>query len=292
MQPMPIIVGAPRSGTTMLRFMLDAHSQLAIPPETWFLPPAGDLMRKAGSDRDRFFEFIIRFPASAPAWNDFHVPAAAFRARLARLEPFTVPDGLRLFYRMYAERFQKPRWGDKTPAYALHMSVIAGILPEARFIHIIRDGRDVAVSLRQRWFSPGHAIKVQAKHWRDHVEAARQQGRAGLPYLELRYEDLVRDPLPHLKRVCAFIELDFEPGMVSFHTRAAERLREHLARYGADGRLLVSREERLKQQARTQEPLDASRIGAWRRELTPGEQRGFEAVAGETLKACGYPTAG
>jgi hypothetical protein len=98
-------------------------------------------------------------------WPDFGMTAEDLRDELTRIRPLNVADGFRAFYRLYAERSGKSRWGDKTPDYVLHISDIAETLPEAHFIHIIRDGRDVGLSLRQCWFAPGHDMKGLAGHW-------------------------------------------------------------------------------------------------------------------------------
>jgi hypothetical protein len=285
---MPFIVGAPRSGTTMLRLMLDAHPELAIPPETGFLSLMPGLSGWGNVLRERFFQAVTTFPASAPAWDDFQIPAEEFRARLGEIRPFRIAEGVRLFYRLYAARFSKPRWGDKTPLYSRHLPAIQRLLPEARFIHIVRDGRDAAVSLRERWFSPGRDIAVQAAFWRDHVMAARQDGRACRHFLEIRFEDLVRDPEPVLRRICDFIALEPRPEMLRYPERAAQRLEEHGARHTADGVVLVSREERSRQQVHSRCPPDPAKIGVWRRELSTGEARHFEEIAGDLLAVYGY----
>ena len=111
--PMPIIVGAPRSGTTLLRFMLDSHPDLAIPPETGFLVPCAQLTGEGTNVCERFFQTVTGYPSEAPACHDFQIPADMFRARLAEIEPFTVADGIRVFYQLYASRLGKSRWGDK-----------------------------------------------------------------------------------------------------------------------------------------------------------------------------------
>src|SRR3954452_10016225 len=90
--PMPMIVGSPRSGTTLLRFMLDAHPELAIPPETGFLTQAA---RLALMSREEVFETVTAFPPECPTWEDFGLPAERYRAALEALEPFTPADGVR-----------------------------------------------------------------------------------------------------------------------------------------------------------------------------------------------------
>src|SRR3954468_11945117 len=95
--PMPFIVGAPRSGTTMLRLMLDAQPELAIPPETGFLQIVPELRGWGGAPRGRCFRAVSTFPANAPAWEDFQIPAEESRARRASIRPFPAADGVRLF---------------------------------------------------------------------------------------------------------------------------------------------------------------------------------------------------
>lgn len=285
---MPFIVGSPRSGTTLLRFMLDAHPELAIPPETGFLRPAAELDGEEETMRERFFATVVSFPASAPAWADFGISAEDFRNRLDALEPFNVADGVRTFYRMYAERFGKPRWGDKTPLHCREMTRLEELLPEARFIHLVRDGRDASLSLRRTWFSPGSDIETLARYWRDNVEAARTGGAAVRHFLEVRYEDLVTGPEPSLRRICDFLDLSYGEGMLRYSERVAGRLAEHRARRRVDGSTLVSHEERLRQQALTLQSPVRSRVGVWEREMDEEEVRRFEAIAGELLAAYGY----
>lgn len=285
---MPIIVGSPRSGTTLLRFMLDSHPDVAIPPETGFLMLGEHLVGEGDDLRERFADAVIAYPPGAPTWPDFGIPAELFRRELAGLRPFSVAEGFRLFYRIYAGRFGKPRYGDKTPTYGHHLRAIERLLPEARFVHLVRDGRDVAVSLRPRRFSPGHDIATQARHWRENVLTARAQGSGCRHYLELRYEDLLRAPETVLRRACAFLGLNYHPAMLRYHERTAERLREHGGRTHPDGTVLITREERLQQQELTTRPPDLSRIGAWTRSLSRDECQRFEELAGDLLRDLGY----
>jgi hypothetical protein len=171
------------------------------------------------------------------------------------------------------------------------MASIERLLPEAHFIHLVRDGRDVALSLRSRFFSPGPDTETQAGYWRENVESARQAGSRCRHYLEIRYEDLLRDTEAVLRKICAFIDLTFTRDMLRYHERTPERLREHLSRYQVTGRLLISHEDRLRQQATTMRAPDVSRIGVWRHEMSSDEIRRFQNVAGPLLEELGYPLA-
>jgi hypothetical protein len=106
------------------------------------------------------------------------------RRALFQLNPFSVAEGIRSFYQLYAARHGKRRVGDKTPSHGEAMIAIECLLPEAAFIHVIRDGRDSSFSLRDMWFAPSQNIAILAAYWRDNVMRCRQQGRAVQRYLE------------------------------------------------------------------------------------------------------------
>jgi hypothetical protein len=284
--PMPVIVGAPRSGTTLLRVMLDAHPLLAIPPETGFLMQARYVAGEDDAARDALFDLITGFPPAGPTWNDFGLSRDSLRFELELVEPFDLAAGIRAFYRLYAAQQNKVRYGDKTPLYCEHIGPIRRILPEARFIHIIRDGRDSALSLRPLWFAPAQDITTLAQQWQRLVRAARADARED--YLEIRYEDLVTDAETALRKVCAFIDLPFDEVMLRYYERAPERLKQHVTMHNASGVVLVTHEQRVRQDKLLMEPPSQERISRWKSEMTSEEQGEFEAAAGGLLQELGY----
>jgi hypothetical protein len=287
---MPIIVGAPRSGTTLLRLMLDSHPDLAIPPETGFLAIAGDLSNEPEETmRETFFRRVTRFPEEAPGWDDFGIDASDFWKTLMAIQPFSIADGYRAFYRTYAARAGKSRWGDKTPTYTEYLATIQRVLPEARFVHVIRDGRDVALSLRHMWFTPGRDIESLARTWRRSVTTARAQAPECRHYLEVRFEALIVRPVDVLSTVCAFLDLSYSESMLDYHRRAPARLAEHRSRFRTDGTLVVSHETRLAQQSLTMRPPETDRVGVWSRDMNEDEQSRFRSIAGDLLEVLGYP---
>ena len=94
---MPIIVGAPRSGATLLRFMLDTHPEMAIPPETGFIALFPHFKSKGDALREEFFRSITNFPPDATAWQDFQITKETFWKKLLEIEPFAIGDGYRSF---------------------------------------------------------------------------------------------------------------------------------------------------------------------------------------------------
>jgi hypothetical protein len=169
------------------------------------------------------------------------------------------------------------------------MDSIAAVLPEAHFVHLLRDGRDVALSRRARGMGADKPMAKTANLWRRRIEDARAQARQlDGRYLELRYEDLVADPEPQLRRVCDFIDLEFDPAMLRHDEGADERLAELGDLAAEKGRQARDAGERATAHARARGPATTQRTGAWRTEMSPEDRREFEAVAGELLRDLGY----
>jgi hypothetical protein len=284
-QPCPVIVGVSRSGTTLLRLMIDAHPNVAIPAETHFLPALKAFMGLSDA-RTAFLSAIV----GSAQWSDFGLSRADLEDDLSRAGPLEIADCVRRFYGRYAALRGKSRWGDKTPAYVQCMQDIHAILPESRFIHIVRDGRDVALSMRGLWFGVGDDVQGQARRWVSWIRVAQEQARALPHYCEVRYETLLAAPRAELARVCDFVDLDFSESMLHYHATAAARLSELQSKFDKDGLLSVSAERRRNIHSFTHVPPDESRAGRWKKEMSVADQRAYESVAGGLLRELGYET--
>ena len=284
--PVPFIVGVGRSGTTMLRLMLDSHPQLTIPPETHFVPELIDAI-EAGAGPEQAVEVM----QAVRQWGDLHIEPAEAIERFRALDDFNPGDALRAFYAIYAERQGKPRWGEKTPAYVRSMRKIEKALPEARFIHVIRDGRDVALSRWKRTLGDGEKAPAGqvAEGLQRRIRRAQKQGQRLGHYLELRYEDLVTDTEPNLRRIAEFLELDWDPVMLRFYERAADRMAE-MARDlpASEGKPTRPGDERMQAHAMTQKPPDPSAMYRWKERMSAEDVAAFDAEAGELLSDLGY----
>jgi hypothetical protein len=193
---------------------------------------------------------------------------------MLEVRPSTASEAIRTAFSLYAEAQSKTRYGDKTPTYVFHLPMLAGAFPEARFVHVVRDGRDVALSLIDASFGPDN-MREAAAYWRRHVEAGRAAGRMlGDRYLEIRYEELVTEPGSVLREVCALSEVPLNDGMFDFAGRA-EQLRRGLNPMN---------------HANLHRPVRPYRN--WRYEMSPADVDAFEGVAGHTLEAFGYPLSG
>lgn len=263
--PFPFFVCCPRSGSTLLRAMLNNHSDLHVPPESHFIPrwfaPTSETF-----SLDTFQDFLKRHPRFEK-WD-------LDPALLAQVDPKpdNPADAFRALYRIYAGRRGKTRYGDKTPGYALQIRGLARMFPEAVFVHLLRDGRDVALSLLEASFGP-ETLEDAASYWTDRVTAARRDGQALDParYLEIRYEDLVRDPAAQLQRICAIARLPFQPAMLQHQKQAVDVI---CSSTQPEAHRNVSR------------PVAARR--SWRNQMSAEDLRRFEAACGGVLAAFEY----
>lgn len=279
---MPLVVGAVRSGTTLLRLMLDAHSRIAMGPETSF--PETLFLDAASLPGDAVAARVIE----QPKWPDLGIDGDAYcdacRGRSGA-------EAMMLVWDHYGKRHAKPVVGDKSPSYVRFLPSIFRVLPCIRVIHLIRDGRDCFASQMHSRFSM-HSVAIrsparQAADWCDSVAAGRRDGPSLPAYIEIRYEDLVGETARVLERICRFLGEDYEPAMLGYHDRAAKRLAE-LGDRVVDGGRMQPAAVRRKAFSLTLSPPDELRIGRWLETLLPSEVKEYEAVAGPMLAECGY----
>jgi hypothetical protein len=213
------VVGCQRSGTTLLRFMLDCHPKLAVPRESHFLVTCAP-GRFERWDASRSLERILGHPLF---WSDGD--RARIEAVVADERPSDYVTLLRAVFASYAEADGKVRWGDKTPGHVAHMNRLAKLFPDARFIHLIRDGRDVSASIVERPWGPPNPSSA-AFWWRRKVAQGRDFGRRLGPgrYLEVHYEDLVERTEETLRRICRFIGEEYDPLILGYPTAAVPKI--------------------------------------------------------------------
>jgi hypothetical protein len=283
--PAPFVIGVPRSGTTLLRLMLDSHPELVIPAETHFLPTLFRTIEGVddGNAREQALELIT----GHRRWLDWNLDVDELRGAFEATEPFGGAEAARAFFRLCAEKAGKRRWGDKSPSYRKRMRRIAPVLPEARFVHVLRDGRDVALSLMDVPWGPS-TVSEAAELWVRDIRRARRQAKRVEHYLELRYEDLVAEPEPRLREVAAFVDLPWDESMLAYHERAGERIGEFAREFPMRRGVTMTAEERAQHHRHTSEPPTAARTGRWRSEMTDADRAIFDGEAMGLLEELGY----
>ena len=269
------IVGHPRSGTTLLRFLLSSHPRIHIPEETGFLPfLAKDREIEAELSLARVQQIVERIGRLNRLWQGLVTDVPAFYAALPEPKLRFVLDAL---YRRQIAEHGAARWGDKTPVYVRYMPTLDQIFPSAQFVHMIRDGRDAALSAREKWPDRRRYMDhyYLLKNWVRNVDAGQKAGRDLGPdrYLEVRYERLVQDPQPVLEEICSFLGETFQPAMLD-HVQLARRIGP-----GPQGHVEVL------------QPISTASVGRWKTDLSPFDQKMADRLAGPTLLVLGYELA-
>lgn len=260
------IVGSARSGTTLLRVILNAHPAVTVPPESRFVT---ELWRDAHEVRLDDFLSGLEGHRQFKSWN---LPIDYVRAEM---DSDTVPyaTAVEAIYTAYAKRAGKEIWGDKTPRYVEHIPFLAELFPDARFVHLVRDGRDVALSYANVPFGPKTVAKAAAL-WARRVRTGVSEGRrlGNSRYKEIRYEDLVDEPEETTRVLCAFIGIEFDPDMMEYTEKAPEFVFDKAKTYNP--KVL-------------EKPTKSAR--SWETEMPASHQEVFEVVAGDVLDLFEYP---
>ena len=251
--PPVFVVGMGRSGTTLLRLMMHHHPRIAIPYESGFLTTYQERQAEYGDLADRanlrrLVGDMLREP-NLLSWDHTFDPERVVAATKAP----SVAGVVEAIYTEYAAAKGKARWGDKSD-YLDRLHVINEMFPSALFIHIIRDGRDVASSVLKLDWGPEDVIQA-AEWWNEHVWVARRIGAFLGPkrYLEVRYESLVQESERELRRVCAFMQEDYSAEMLAYHSKADAA---------------IPTDKRDLHRGFNRQP-NAARTFAWKREMDP-----------------------
>ena len=267
------IVGASRSGTTLLRVTLERHHLIAIPPESHFIPALWRRRRRYGpGGRVCRPEAFLEDLARDRRFRDWGIPIERVHERLSAAGEPTLEYAIELLFLEYARARGKSIWADKTPEYVGHMGLLGHLFPRARFVHLVRDGRDVALSVLDLNPYMRHAAAT-APLWKRSVTSARAMGRRMKPgqYLEVRYEDLLLDTEATLRGLLASLGIPFDASVLGHDARAVEA---------------VPPNRRIRHQRLALPPTPGLRD--WRRDMLPAEAAEFEAIAGRQLAAFGY----
>lgn len=269
------IVGCPRSGTTLLQVLLEHHPRVAIPPESFVFERFGPILDRYGNlecDANlRAFVCDLLCDEQIRDWQ-LGLDVDEF---CQRSFPRNAAGVISELFKIYAEKHGKTRWGDKTPQHALCLPTIISVFPAARIIHLVRDGRDVAESMRRIYIGPKSMYGI-ARRWHRFVMTVHS---FAVQYpdsvLIVRYEDMVREPEETRKRVFRFIGVPPEecpPVGASLPDTPSRRQALAAAEHHVSLRQAISQ----------------AKSGVFKRSFTLREIGWFESVAGEALRHYGY----
>ena len=268
------IFGSARSGTSLLSRIVGSHPNIGVPFETHlynryypWLKYYGDL--ELEKNRNRLIKDILHTDVTT-YWD----PVPDYNDIINMLEINNFHGIVDSLMKAWLKKCNKKRWGEKTPWHMYFWKEILEGFPDAKFLSIVRDGRDASLSWRQARFGPKHIYPL-AKRWKHFLEEFGEFKKVVKKenLYELRYEDLLENPEKISREICDFLGEDYSEEMLSFHKTTTA--------YPTD-------KNNDKNLAR---PLIQTNKEKWRKNLTSKELRMFEAVAGKELENYGYPLA-
>jgi hypothetical protein len=281
--PFVFIVGCPRSGTTLLQRILDAHPHLAICPETfwvvYFFKKRIGLTQEGQVTPELIFQLLTYYK-----FYRMKAAKADLDKLLERERSISYAAFVTGVFDHYGEYWHKPLVGDKTPDYVRNLPTLHSLWPQAKIVHLIRDGRDVCLSainwkrktdrLKSQFTTwEKHPVTTAALWWDWHVRKGLEDSRSLVPehYFELRYESLIAQAEEECCRLCDFLGLPLEESMLKFHEGRIK------SEPGLDAKNAWM-------------PITAG-LRDWRTQMTPEDIERFEAAAGDLLDELGYSRA-
>jgi hypothetical protein len=278
--PAPIfIVGANRSGTTLLRLLLNAHSAVAIPDEINYFygfdwTVSYHNWRTPSLSPDAYEAFVDRFLA-ANAPNVPGLDGPALREKILS-RPANLRRPYRLLLQGWADLHDKARWGEKTPGNIYHADLLRDMFPDALFVHVVRDPRGGVASMNRVSFFPDDAVLNALNRHKvmTHGRAFLHRSIPSRQRTEVRYEDLVSAPRETLRRLCRFLDLPYEDQMLRFHVDA-ERFMTEAASSSFN--------------AAATTPITREHAGRWRTDLSADEIASVELLCAREMAEFDYP---
>lgn len=269
------VVGAGRSGTTLLQLMLNAHSRISLAGEIGFFQQTLQLEARFPSLRSES-EIDGLFRQLSHTSNYQFLPDADRVFRLAKGRLLADPDAdfarlYRYILEGYASLLGRARFGEKTPENIRHLDDMVDLFPNCRIIHIFRDPRAIAASRSKLPFWSNDIVTNTLKWKIDMVFAREFVDRCGeRNFLEVSYESLISDPRACLEKICRFVGEEYEEGMLEFHKTSEAFLKDEPWKKG------------------TMRPVYSASLEKWREELSPTQVCLIEAIAGRQLVQHGY----
>jgi Sulfotransferase family len=273
--PYVLIVGCPRSGTTLLQRIVNAHPQIAIMPESHWIYQFFE-KRRGLTPEGLVTPELISHLLDQPQFAGLQIGREELEGLIGNGRPVFYASFIKNLFDLYGRARGKARVGNKTPGFVRRIPIVHSLWPTARFVHLVRDGRDMYLSTMHRPLKnpkPGvfdtweeDPVSTAALWWELNVRLGRQAGSWLGPelYYEIRYESLVHHPAQECAALCAFLGLPYDDSMLHFN----------------EG-------QRKPDAAR---PITAG-LRDWQSQMPPHDVEQFEAFAGKLLDELGYSRA-
>jgi hypothetical protein len=269
------MIGTQRSGSNLLRLMLGQSPHLWAPHPPHLITSFHTWGEKYGKLEGQSWAQLCRDMLAWVAANPVPWPGPLPELeKLLALPQRSIVHASLFLYQYAAKQNGAKGWVCKSMGNVAHLADIHAILPKARYLHLVRDGRDVGCSFQKTLVGPKHPY-FAAQRWTKDQELALAWEQKVSPeqFLRVRYEELVCSPAENLQRICAFLKIPFTGQMLRFYESEASK------QTADSGRMW----------SRLVEPVQADGVGRFRRQWTDTDIRIFESLAGATMQKLSYP---
>lgn len=280
------VLGNPRSGTTLLRLLIASHPDFAIPPEcgfaVWLRSQGWSWRAEYNNESGEIDRFLVALN-DCRKYETWDLSDEKIVEQIQLRQPQNYSELVTCVYLAYVSEYKPTArfWGDKNNFHMVHVNDISGMFPQCRFVHIVRDVRDIACSYRELAtletnspYRPNLPSSVEsiASQWNENIGAVGSSFEK-VPTRQrcsVRYEDLVNNPKATLTRLCEFLEVPFNEEMLEFH------------------RLNLEPDNTMDWKKLTRKPVSGNQVGRFRRLLSPDEIKYFQTHCHQHLEKYGY----
>jgi len=270
------IVSSPRSGSTLLRLILDAHPRLAVPPPAWLFHYIYPYLYSYGNlNVEENLRTLIEDALKTPTIEEWPIDVNINEVH-SEMKESNYRELFSALHRIYARMGGKERWGEKSPRDAFYMSEIKFYYPDAQFIHILRDGRDVAIDLSESILWP-NTLYASAMMWKDFVTSIEDSAREMGPdvYHIVRYNELCSHPEKTLRQICSFLGEEFRDDMLNHNQTNSTKVWAQA-----------------KVHAKTARPITSEYVDMYKSRISEHDCSVLEGIIGDTLRRVGYSIEG
>jgi len=279
------IVGCPRSGTTILAAILNAHPEIATATETHFFNYISQEKKYDWKNfTEKHFELFLDESRIVDFFTLSKISKEDLRLKFRALKLSSKPEHnkkevFNILINALVQKKEKQLFCEKTPQHLQNVDEIMKLYPQAKIIHLIRDGRDTVNSLMKMPWRPDGLLN-NSRFWQTYIKLGqRLENKLDKEnFLTVKYEDLLRQPQDIIKSICGFISVEFTDSMITRDSKEAQGSENIFSDWESSWK------------HKSLEEIDSTRIGAWEKELDVEDQRILNWHQAKVLKTLGYET--
>jgi hypothetical protein len=267
------VFGVGRSGTSLLQSMLNAHSDVAFMPETHFFRNYITSRKTKNKLEKKGFSSVLGHLKEDPNFSSIQSVLCEIEETATAID-INLEDLQQTIWQLYLDQKQKTIIGEKDPRNIDYIPEIHKYFPGSKLINLIRDPRDVVLSRTKAAWSSHRPYWMHAMIYKAQITRGIKQARTYFPenYYEMFYEDLINQPEAELRKLCDFLEIDYDTNMLDFKRSASELIKESEVSWKKE----------------TLGPLLKKNTEKWKRELTNKQLFVIETICRKELNQWNY----